>query len=510
MAGQSFTSKSVPLSDTQFNGGLNSTAAPLNLQDNESSGLQNIDFDKFGSILKRNGYACLNTDVGNAIPCDGLYWAEADSTGTTVRYAVRVYDDKIEKMDDLDGTWDDITGGATATSTNHCDFETFTNKVFITNGVDVPMSWGFTGTTANVSDVPSGLTSSKYVKTFQNYLFLGNNVVSGTYYPTRVYWSAIRDATTWDSADWIEVGFNDGQPITGMMVLGNALVVFKSRSIYNIYFTGNADMPFKMEKSRSSVGCTVFSSVQATENGLVFFSNDGFYFYDGDTSTKISDKINNTILSYNSSNFTKIRSLTQRNKNRIQWSFATSGQTENDRVIMYDYYNKAWSVYDGMAPSAMATFVVDGIDERPYFQDYDGFVYRADTGSNDAPLNTATAIDSYYYTNWKSYDDVVNQKGIPHTYVYHTDENGILSFSYSFDFEEADTYTQTFNMTAGLALWDTDSWDEFTWSGSGGRIQRLDLTGRGRVVRFKVANSVLSETYRIDALGQLGHLETNA
>ena len=509
IAGNRFTTPSVPFADTKFNGGLNSTASPLNLQDNESPDLCNIDFDRFGSILKRNGYACLNTDAGTSIGGDGLYWFEYDNAGTQTRYAVRVYNGKLEKMDDLDGIWDDVTGGATITSANFCDFESFSNTLYAANGANVPFKWAGSGT-ANLADVPSGLTSAKFVKTFQNYLFYGNVVVSAVAYPTRIYWSDLRDPTTWDSANWIEVSKNDGQPITGLFVLANAAVIFKSRSIYNVFFTGDSTIPFNMQKSNSAVGCSVFTSIQAVDNGLVFFSNDGFYFYDGNTSTKISDKISATIDGFNSTNFTKIRSLAYRKKNMIQWTFTTSGETKNNRTVVWDYYNNAWSIYKGMSPSAMATFMVDGVSERPYFQDYNGFVYRADTGSNDAPLNTSNAIDAYYYTNWRSYQDAVNQKGVPHTYIYYKTSASTLTFSYSYDFIGGDTYSNTFSLAGGGGVWGTDTWNNFVWGGATGKIKRIDLAGRGRVIRYKFANNVLSETFRIDAFGQSAYLETNA
>ena len=46
------------------------------------------------------------------------------------------------------------------------------------------------------------------------------------------------------------------------------------------------------------------------------------------------------------------------------------------------------------------------------------------------------------------------------------------------------------------------------YAGSGGRVQRKDLTSRGYVVRFKFANNVLDEEFRIDSMGVLPHLET--
>ena len=88
MAGIDYTTKSVPQTHTLLNGGLNSTAGPLGLKDNESSDLQNIDFDKFGSISKRNGYATLHAAALNSgADCNGLWWFEYDSSGTTTRKA---------------------------------------------------------------------------------------------------------------------------------------------------------------------------------------------------------------------------------------------------------------------------------------------------------------------------------------------------------------------------------------------------------------------------------------
>ena len=242
----------------------------------------------------------------------------------------------------------------------------------------------------------------------------------------------------------------------------------------------------------------------------MFFSNDGFYFFDGLTSTKISDRVTTTILGYNTTAFPNVRSMVQRNKNRVWWSFTSSGQTNNDRVVVWDYYNNAWSIYVGMSPSAMAIFMVGGVDERPYFQDYTGRVYRGDTGSDDYPLNVQTAIDAHYYTNWKSYQDAVNQKGVPNVYVYYRTTSAILSFSYAFDFEDSDTYNLTLSLAGGGGVWGTSTWNNFKWGGSGGKISRVDLTGRGRTIRYKIANNRLSETFRIDSIGQLAYLETNA
>jgi len=512
MANREFTSPSVTANDKSFKGGLNSTAGNLGLNNTESSDLQNIDFDKFGSISKRNGYTALNTSaVTNTPNGDGLHWFEYDVSGTTTRKAILVADGKLWKMDDLDGTWDDITGGLTITADNLCDFENWNNKVFVTNGEDPPFEWD--GTTAQaIQNTPTNLTDSKYVAQFNNYLFLANVIVNSVKHGSRIYWSDINNEGAWTDTNFINIANDDGQEITGIKVLSDRLVVYKTRSIYNVFFTGDTTIPFILPgggKSNSAVGCVAPFSIQELENGHVFLSTDGFYFYDGNNSFKISDKITTTLLGYNTAKFGQAVSLVQKDKNRYWCSLSSSGQTTNDRVLVWDYFNNAWSIYTGIAAASMATFYVSGIEERPYFFDYSGFGYRADTGLDDYILNVQTAIDAYYWTNWRDYDDLVSQKGIPQAVIYYQISSSTLVFDYSYDGETGSSFSQSVDISTSDDQYDTALYDTATYATTGGSFKPVNLIGRGRLVRFKFSNSTLAETFTIDGLGAYPHLETN-
>ena len=83
------------------------------------------------------------------------------------------------------------------------------------------------------------------------------------------------------------------------------------------------------------------------------------------------------------------------------------------------------------------------------------------------------------------------------------------SFSFTYDFEDGDTYTQTFSMDTSTAKYGSAVFGTDVYAGSGGQVTRRDLIGRGRVVKFKFANSSLDEEFQIDVLGHLAHLETN-
>jgi len=237
-------------------------------------------------------------------------------------------------------------------------------------------------------------------------------------------------------------------------------------------------------------------------------SQDGFWFYDGNNAFKISDRISDTLGGYNLQLYTETRGTTYKKKNQVWWSMTDSGDSENSVTVMWDYFNNAWSLWTGMAPSYLATFYVAGNEERPYWADYAGYTYRGDTGDSDYPLNSETAIDSYYYTNWKHFQDIIEKKAVPLVKIYYQIESTTLTFAYSYDFESGDEYSNSFSLDTSQALWDSMVWDEDEWGGSGGKVIRQDLTGRGDVVRFKFANSTKGEPFRIDGFGMYPHLET--
>lgn len=512
MAQNRFASSKVPAGSISLNGGLNSTSGPLGLADNESSDLQNIDFDKFGSILKRNGYTVLNTtSLGVGVQSDGLYWAEYNDSGTPSQKAVNVANGKIYKMDDLDGTWDDVTGVTiNITSLNFCDFETFLNVVLVTNGYDKPFYYEPTTNATAIMTVPTGLTKAKYVKQFQNYTILANCLVSGISHPNRVYWSTIKTIDTWDAADFIEISKDDGQEITAVKVLGQSLVIYRNKSIYLMLFTGDRDIPFVVQKSNANVGCIYAASLQEIENGHKFLSYDGIYYFDGNNAYKTSDKINETILGLNRARFANTVSMYQPDKNRYWLGVTASGSSTNDRVITWDSVNQAFSIYRGINASAMCIFTVDGMIDRPYFADYSGYVYRADVGTNDYPSNVTTAISAYYATNWKPFDDIVDQKGMPHIYLYHKFNNTTLTFIWTYDFDEGDTNSQTVDLSTSTAVYGTGVYGTATYASSGGNVQRRDIDGQGRVVRFKFSNNIISEPFQIDGIGIQVGLETDS
>lgn len=514
MALKKYTSPAITTGLIKFVGGLNSTAGPLELSEQESSSLQNVDFDKFGSISKRNGYLNANSSaINSGARVTGLADYEL-STGT--RYLVTVVGSKVYQWNQsaITGAPTDITGAITVTAGALASRAVFRDTALFTNGTDAPFQWTGTGN-CTVSTVPTSLTAAKYNAVFQNYYFLANVTVGGTNYRSRIHYTNINTISTWTDSDFVDVSRDDGQQITGLGTLGDRLVIFKDRSIWVAFFTGNADAPFQFVQTNSAVGSVSHWSVQNIDNGIVFLSWDGVYFFDGFNSTKISDRLNSTFQNdLAPAQLVNATSMYQHSKNRYYLATTTTGGSTNDTVITWTRsqtttVTDAFGIHKGWAPSQMEMVYPDGVTETPYFGDYSGFVYKADTGTNDFPLGVSTAITAFYYTNWLSFDDLVDKKETLSVYLYYATNPATLTFVYSYDLNQGDTYSLSVSTTAGGALWDTAVWDVDTWAGGIGASQRLDLDDRGRLVRFGVKNSTLGETFRLDGLGTLTYAGTH-
>ena len=676
MTNQMFSTQAQNLSLFKNNGGLNTTASSLNIEDNECTDIQNIDLDLYGAIVKRSGYDVLNytlksisaatkanpivitsnghgfsngdrvyiygvsgmtqlnnnyykvsnkgtntfelknidTDVDidstnftaydsggtlkNAIPANsgakgtGLFFYETVSGSD---YLMATFGSKLYKMDNLDGTFDDVTGGITldTAATSQVVWKTYRNTAIGTNNVNAPFKYsavggvattitvnaggtnysvgdlifltgsgdgtavvkvatlsgsavatitlvgggsGYTavtngittnapesptlgsGCTLNVTavttnavalGVPTGLTRAKALDVFYGFTFLGNVTVSGLNYNSRLYWSYPGTIERWWDADWVDVNRDDGQEIVAVKTLGDRLVIFKERSIWIAMYTGDTDVPFTFSPTPSNVGCIAKNSIQEIENGLVFLSYDGLYYFDGSNSKKISTKLNKTFrIDLQHSRYDYAVSGVNRSRNQYMIAITEQGDSTNNSVFIWDYVTQAFYRYTGMECNAM-TSLTNNNEEYTYFLDYSGFCYQMNTGTNDYPLGVPTAIDSYFKTKWFSFGDLVNVKAVPQIVTYTDYSNSTMTIGYSYDFDEIDQYTLTIPLSTAAAVYGTAMYDSSVYAGSGGFPRRTDLIGRGRVMRFTFSNNVLNESFKLSGYGLTVFMDTS-
>jgi hypothetical protein len=111
-------------------------------------------------------------------------------------------------------------------------------------------------------------------------------------YPYRVYYSDANQPEIWPTTNYQEIGEGDGQPITGIAVMGNSLVVHKAtasgsqQSIWLMYMPDSTDVTgtsnWYVTKSPSAHAAAGWKSIVFFENLMGFVARDGFYAFTGD------------------------------------------------------------------------------------------------------------------------------------------------------------------------------------------------------------------------------------
>lgn len=479
------------------NGGLNTKASHFAVKENESPDCQNVNFGEDGAIIQRNGYVALLTTAITGTPkVTGIHaYVQADGDDWLIVTA----GSKIYKSDSMTTvSLGDITGEITITPLYLFDFCTFMDTVILTNGVDPPIKWDGSGD-AVAAAVPTGLTTAKWVAQFKNYLFYANVTQGGTLYASRIYYSDLMDIGTWDATNYIDVSRDDGEQIKGMEVLGDRLCIFKESKVYELIATGDPDVPFQMIETPGR-GCASGYTIFNVMGYLIYLSYDGLYRFDGSYSTIVSDKITPTINEANQSRLADyVAAPYFDNKQYWLCTTATSNQALNNRVIVWDWYNDAFTLYTNIAASYVTTFRVSG-KEYMYSGDYYGQLYRQDYGTND----NGTAIDAYYWTAWLDAGAPLGlSKSIKHMYLFlkHT---GVwdMSIGYNYDFKKYVWRSFVVSLADPDILVGTAIVGQAVVGGSDGLIKRLDLGGgQGKVIRFKFSNSTLDHYFNIRGYG---------
>jgi len=249
---------------------------------------------------------------------------------------------------------------------DHDDFWTFTQfgeYVIASNGVDAAQYY-LMGTSTNFAALTSIQTAGtapvfRVSGVVRDFLVVGN-IVSAT---NRIQWSGINDITAWSGkqSDSQDLPGSGGQVVA--ITSGEVGYVFRQNQIIRMDYVGGA-VVFRLSVISPNRGA-VFGRTVCQDNRQVFFySDDGFYQINGDQIMPIGvEKVNRFFdLNLNKAYADRICAAVDPFNQLAMWLYPSVNNTSNttgicDRIIIYNYATKKWSLAKANASTIFSQFV---------------------------------------------------------------------------------------------------------------------------------------------------------
>jgi len=287
-----------------------------------------------------------------------------------------------------------------------------------------------------------------------------------------VYWSKANTPESFDlSTNWIKVGV-DGSPITGLIPLGDRLLVFKENSIFIFYPSGTAfgltDLKQKGIGTRSHWSLV---SAFTNEGSAVFFQGQDGHFYatDGIKLTNISaGRLDETINSLNLNALDQTYAIYDDYNHEIIWSVCTGTNTSPDLNIVYNLDKN--SFHTETMPANIWTKYTDKNTGKI-------IILGASSDKIFERENDNADLDNDISMVWETADydcgEPETEKSFIALYIYAYGENSNQELSISWYINESSNAegTHTLDLTTSATE------------------HRIPINGRGKKIRFKFTNT---------------------
>lgn len=347
----------------------------------------------------------------------------------------------------------------------------------------------------------TGFPEAKYIAYHRGELWAAN-LVDGS---TSIRWSAASPAyRVWPQINVDVVADTDQGPITALFPFNQNMFVFKSDSIWQMVYTGLNDLKlntYRAEKLIPGVGCVSNSSIQEINGKLVFLAEDGVYLFNGGQAVKISNHIQKTIDSIVPGRRPYAVSAHWKAKSLYLLAITTKGASLNDLVIVWDYKNDSWWLWDNIDAVNLFT-VEDGSDaERLYFADHGLRVYELGVGYHDY----GTAITAYGTTQRLGQAGVsrkarlidANATNVSDSFTVETQANDAPFVSDTNSFDLTDDAEKTYGSATGgtVGVYGTS-----TYVGERDREDGAGVLISGDWFRMKVTHSAKNAPFQLNSL----------
>lgn len=360
--------------------------------------------------------------------------------------------------------------------------------------------------------------TGKYCTVSQNLLVIsGDNGNVNT-----VYYSDIDSPEYFPTDNSFNVDTTFGDKVTGLAPLGNALFVFKGRSVFGV--TGQiAEDKFRVDLfSKSRVGCVSHDSIQEVKGGLVFLSEKGVFIVNPQTQNteELSGAVEPLFDDLDLTQATSVNWLSK-DKYILYVPEKNTDYESTATIFVYDHFRDAWLIWDNI--NAMGGMGI--VDSELYFIERRNSVIEGGTArflykildQNDTwdYADHTAPISFDYKSHWEAVQEPSMYKKFLRFKIHSLDasRNDFETDSFSIKLRTernyiAEPHTETTLIFSGESSgqWGVGKWGQFAWGGARKLSEKTKLkSAKSLSMRFVLTNESLHENilisgYEIEAV----------
>lgn len=509
---------------TQLTGGANSSIASSLIDEKEASDLLNIRWTNAGIVNKRDGFRDWGVELTDP------RWIGKVQGPTPQILAM----DGTTLKKTTDGIWSAVTvsGGVTFSSSaeQYSGTQVSKTKTVIWNGVDA----GRVYDGMNVSNngmMPSAQFSAiykgyqwasgvstqgprVYISTFADPTDFTNSTAATTDgedpdNATSVPGATVFTGTVPDVAQFVDISPDDGEPVTGLFLYQDYLIIAKTHSLWSCTFDATTLKPVIQLISRAA-GCIAFGSGVNVKNDLYCLSDQGVITIGNEKNyvsatlrhNLLSEKIYELLLGINEAAVKRATATFWDHMYIL--SVPQGSSTTNNRVFMIDTRFGGWAIWDNIDARCFLTYTPADDETKLYFL-------------SEGQTSVREMVKGYYYDGadaiiayWRSKAIDAGALDITKRWTYFTlfmrniGHSAKVSIQTEVETLEPVNIFEGTNTGIGFRQWGTGSWLGFVSEVGGGTETALSTSDEawrtqpnmeGRTFMFEVRNDQPGENF---------------
>lgn len=203
---------------------------------------------------------------------------------------------------------------------------------------------------------------------------------------SRLFFSDVLNVESWPVLNFIDISPNDGDWITGLLALGDYLIITKNRSVWLLL--GSSIEDFSVRRLHAEAGCIAPRSLTRVGEGFAFVAHDGVYMSNMSQVQLVTERIRKTWDGLNRRRLFQATAIFHRHKLRID--VPNGASVVNNLRIIHDGIRNALYLEEMTAhASCYAKFIEAGRESLLFGHSTVGQISEADTGFTDGgqPIN---------------------------------------------------------------------------------------------------------------------------